>query len=343
MQYIQQKNIGYDRTNVLMTQLEADLYDQYNVVKAELLKSPSIEAVSSGSESPIEVNTVTRSVNWRGKAPTNEESFNLLSGDFDFLELMRMELVDGRDFDPAFSRDSFNYIINEKAQQAMGMENPIGEELSFWGGTGNIIGVVKGFHSASLYSPIDPLIIQIRPSWNRMLFVRTQSNQTAAALTALENVHTRFNPTYPFEYEFLDEDYGSVYKSEQTIGQLALLFTLFALFITGMGLLGLSVFAIQYRLKEISVRKVLGAEVGNLVTLLSKDFVLLILVAFAVASPIAYLVMEDWLSNFAFRTNLGWEVFLFAGGITLLIALITVGFYAFKVATMNPIQALQSE
>ncbi|MEM1121116.1 MAG: FtsX-like permease family protein [Bacteroidota bacterium] len=326
-----------------MMKLEVDMVNQYNVVKTELLKSPSIEAVSSGSESPLEVNTGTRGVNWQGKSPNNEQSFNLLSGDFGFLELLRMELVDGRDFDPALSRDSFNYIINEKAQEVMGLDDPLGEELSFWGGTGNIIGVVKGFHSASLYSPIDPLIIQIRPSWNRMLFVKTKPNQTAAALTALENVHTRLNPAYPFDYQFLDKDYGAVYQSEQTVGQLALLFTFFAILIACMGLLGLSVFAVQHRLKEISIRKVLGANVGQLVTLLSKDFVLLILVAFVAASPLAYLVMDDWLGNFAFRTNLGWEVFFMAGGITLLIAMLTVGFYAFKVATVNPIQPLQSE
>ncbi|MEM1121136.1 MAG: ABC transporter permease [Bacteroidota bacterium] len=343
MQYIQNKNLGYDRANVLMVQLEGDLYDQYNVAKAELLQSPSIEYVSAGSESPLEVNTGTRGVSWRGKAPTNEASFNLLSGDFDFLKLMRMKLVEGRDFDPAFARDSFNYIINEKALEVMGLDNPIGEELSFWGNTGNIIGVVKGFHSASLYSPIDPLIIQIRPNWNRTLFVKTKPNQTAEAIAALEQVHSRLNPAYPFDYQFLDRDYAAVYQSEQTVGQLAFLFTLFAIIIACMGLLGLSIFAVQHRLKEISVRKVLGAEVGQLVTLLSKDFVLLILAAFVVASPMAYFVMNDWLGNFAFRTDLGWEVFLFTGGIMLLIALLTVGFYALKVATINPIQPLQSE
>ncbi|MFK7934576.1 MAG: ABC transporter permease, partial [Saprospiraceae bacterium] len=343
MQYIQNKNLGFDRSNVVMMELEAGMYDQYEVAKTELLKSPSIAAVSSGNDSPIEINTGTHSVHWRGKPTTNKESFNLLSGDFGFLELMQMELVAGRDFNPAIARDSFNYIINEKAQQAMGFDDPIGKELSFWGGKGNIIGVVKGFHSSSLYSPIAPLVIQIRPDWNGTLFIKTQPNQTAAALAALEEVHSRLNPAYPFDYQFLDKDYAAVYKSEQTVGQLAFIFSLFAILIAGMGLLGLSIFAVQHRLKEISVRKVLGADIGQLVTLLSRDFVLLMLIAFAVASPIAYFVMENWLGNFAFRTELGWEVFLFAGGITLLIAVLTVGFYALKVATVNPIQPLRSD
>jgi len=225
----------------------------------------------------------------------------------------------------------------------MGFDNAIGEELSFWGNTGQIIGVVKDFNSASLYSDINPIIMLVRPDWNENLFLRTQPGKTTEAITAMEKVQVKINPDFPFEYHFLDATYEKLYKSEQAISQLSLLFTAFALFIAGIGLLGLSIFSVQRRLKEISVRKVLGAEMSNLVYLLSKDFIVLILIAFLVATPIAFLIMQDWLSNFSFSIDLGFGVFLFAAGITVLITLLTVGFYAVKVAVINPIRALQSE
>ncbi len=343
MQYIRNKNLGYERANVLYMPLEGNMFQQYTALHQELLNEPSIEAVSSANTVCMEIMANTHSVKWRGKPAGSQQSMDVLPIDFDFTEVMNMEIVQGRSYDRAYARDSFNYVINERAMEIMGFDNAVGEELSFWGNTGQIIGVVKDFNSASLYADINPIIMLVRPDWNENVFLRTQPGQTAAAIVAMERVQAKLNPDFPFEYHFLDETYEKLYKSEQTISQLALLFTVFALFIAGMGLLGLSIFSVQRRLKEISVRKVLGAEMGNLVYLLSKDFIVLILIAFVIATPIAFWVMQDWLSNFSFSTNLGLGVFFFAAGITLLITLLTIGFYAVKLMVINPIQALQSE
>ena len=341
MQYIQHKNLGFDRTNVISVPLEAAMREQYNVVREELLQLPTIEGVTSCNANPLNIRSNTHSVNWRGKKPDSQQSMNILATNFDYAEVMKLEIVEGRDFDLSYSRDSFNYLINEKALAVMGFDNPIGEALDFWGSSGEIVGVVKDFHLSSLYSDINPMVIMLRPNWSGNLLVRTKSGKSEEALASIAKIHARFNPDYPFEFSFLDSDYDEMYKSEKTIGRLSLLFTFFALFIAGIGLLGLSIFAIQRRLKEISVRKVLGANMGNLVLLLSKDFVLLILIAFILATPVAFWAMQDWLDNFSYSTNLGVGVFLFAAAITLFITLLTVGFYALKVAVINPIQSLQ--
>ena len=343
MQYIRNKNLGYERENVLYMPLEANMFQQYTVMHDELLKVPAIEAVSSANTVRMEIMASTHLVNWRGKTPGSQQAMDLLPIDFDFLEVMQMEIIKGRDFNRSFARDSMNFLINEKASKVMGFNDPIGEALTFGEFSGAIIGVVKDFNSASLYSEINPIIMVVRPEWNENVFLRTQSGKAAEAIAAMEKMQAQINPGYPFEYHFLDATYEELYKSEQTISQLSLLFAGFALFIAGMGLLGLSIFSVQQRLKEISVRKVLGAGVGNLVILLSKDFVIQILIAFSIATPIAFWVMQDWLSNFSYRVDLGFGVFFFAGGITLFITLLTVAFYAIKLAMINPIQSLQSE
>lgn len=343
MQYIRNKNIGYERANVLYMPLEANMFQQYAVIHEELLKTPAIEAVSSANTVRMEIMASTQGVTWKGKAADNQQAMEILPIDFDFVEVMQMEIVKGRSFDRSFARDSFNYLINEKAMEVMGFDNPIGEELGFSRRKGRIIGVVKDFNSATLYDQINPIIMVVRPEWNENVFLRIQPGKAAEAIAAMEKVQAKVNPDYPFEYHFLDASYEEMYKSEQSISRLSLLFTAFALFIAGIGLLGLSIFSIQRRLKEISVRKVLGAEMGNLVYLLSKDFVGLILIAFCIATPIAFWVMQNWLNNFSYSTNLGVGVFFFAAGITLFITLLTVGFYAIKVTVINPIQSLQSE
>lgn len=343
MQYIHTKNLGYERENVLYMPLEANMFSQYEVLHDELLKTPGIEAVSSANTVRMEIMASVHSIAWKGKDVGTAQAMDILPINFDFVDVMKMEIVKGRDFDRSFARDSFNYLINEKAWKVMGFDNPIGEELRMGKVTGTIIGVVKDFNSASLYSAINPIIMVVRPDWNENIFLRTQPGKAAAAIAAMEKIQAKINPNYPFEYHFLDASYEEMYKSEQTISQLSLLFTIFALFIAGMGLLGLSVFAVQRRLKEISVRKVLGAGVGNLAVLLSKDFILLILIAFSIAAPIAFWVMQNWLGNFSYRTDLGIGVFLFAGSVTLFITFLTVGFYAIKIAVINPIESLQSE
>lgn len=343
IRYIQSKNLGLDRENVLYTDLEGGLAEQYNTVKEELQRMPGIAGVTATSSNPLFVGYNTHSVEWPGKAPTEQISFRILSVNFDFLDVMKMELAKGRDFDAQLATDTFNYLINETAARAMGLEDPVDQQLSFWGSSGKIVGIVKDFHTTSLYSEIEPTIIWLQPSRTGLLYIRTAPGQANAAIASLESVQERLNPQYPLDYRFMDESYLSAYRSEQTIGQLSFYFTAFALFIACLGLIGLAVYTGQQRLKEISIRKVLGASISNLVYLLSKDFLLLILLAVIVAIPLALIFMQDWLRKFAYHIDVGVGVFLIAGGATLLIALLTVGFYAVKVAVVNPVEAIKAE
>lgn len=341
--YIQSKNLGLDRENVLYLRLEGAIGEQYNALKEELLDAPGVAAVSTTNSSPLRIRSNTHSVRWQGKDPEGQISMHILSVNFDFIDLMKMEIAEGRDFDVSYGTDSVNYIINETALKTMGFEEPLGQQLSFWGNTGSIVGVVKDFHMSTLYSEIEPTIIQLRPRNTSWLYLRTEAGRTAEAISSLETIYERFNPAYPFEYRFLDESFRATYRSEHTIGTLSYYFTGFALFIACLGLIGLAVYTGQRRLKEISVRKVMGASLGHLVFLLSKDFILMILLAFLLASPLAYFLMEEWLGHFAYSIHVSFGVFLLAGIATLLIALLTVGFYVFKVAVSNPVQALKSE
>ncbi len=343
IKYIQSKNLGLDKENVVFLRLDGDLRNNYSSLKEELLRSPAIQAVTTSNESPIDISSNTHSVNWQTKDPTNQVSFRIIDVNFDFIDVMKMELIEGRNFDQDFGTDSTNFIINEAALKIMGFEDPIGQRLNFWGRTGIIVGMVKDFHMASLHTTIEPAIIRLRPRSTSRLFLRTESGRTEEAIATLQGVYKRINPDYPFQYEFLDESFQESYENEQTVSTLSYYFTLFALFIACLGLIGLAVYTGQRRLKEVSIRKVLGASLSNLIILLSRDFLILVLIAFLIASPLAYYLVQGWLDNFAYRINIGIGLFLIAGGATLLVTLCTVGFYAAKIAISNPVEALKSE
>ncbi|MEM6842794.1 MAG: ABC transporter permease [Bacteroidota bacterium] len=341
--YIHAKNLGLDRENVISMRLEGDMRAKFGTVKEELLRSPGIASVTATSESPLEVGSNTHSVSWRGRDPDAQISMNILMVDFDFLETMKMKLVKGRNFDPKFGTDSFNYIINRRALEVMEFEEPLGEELSFWGATGTIVGVVEDFHMASLYSEISPTIIQLRPKATGQLFLRTQPGRTQEAIARLENIARQFNPSYPFEYDFLDDTFRQTYRSEMVVGKLAGYFTGFALFIACLGLFGLAAYAAERRNKEIGIRKVLGATVTSIVTLLSEDFLKLILIGSVIAIPVAWYVMHQWLQHFAYRIEISWWIFALAGLAALLIAWFTISFQSIKAALANPVDSLRNE
>lgn len=343
MQYIHSKNLGLDRENVIYLPLEGAMREKFSTVKEQLRRQPGIASVTATSESPLDVESSTHQVVWRGKAPDSQILMNVLMADFDFLEVMKMKLVAGRDFDPQFGTDSFNYIVNRKAVEAMEFEEPIGEQLSFWGRTGTIVGMVEDFHMTSLYDEIAPTIIQLRPKATWSVFVRTQPGRTPEALASLQEIASQFNPAYPFEYHFLDESFRQTYHSEMVVGKLAGYFTAFALFIACLGLFGLAAYAAERRTKEIGLRKVVGASVGNIVSLLSKDFLQLVLTGFLVAIPITWYMMHHWLQHFAYRIEISGFTFLIAGMTAMLIALITVSWQSIRAARVNPVDSLRNE
>jgi putative ABC transport system permease protein len=343
MDYVREKNLGLDRENVVSMALEGPARDQFESFRQELLSRPGIQSVTASSQNPLNVGSSTTDPAWTGKPEDDRTLFHIINTRHDFVETMDMEMVAGRTFSREFASDTANYIINERAAEAMGMANPVGQDLEFWNREGQIIGVVKDFHMGSLYTPIEPTILRLEPRDAGLLYVRTTPGETPAALASLESVYGQFNPGYPFETEFLDENYEQMYRGELVVGTLANLFAGVAIFIACLGLFGLAAYTAERRRKEIGVRKVLGASVGGVVTLLSRDFVRLVLIGFVVAAPLAWWVMNQWLDSFAYRVELGWSVFLVAGGAALLIALVTVSGQALRAATTDPVKALRTE
>jgi putative ABC transport system permease protein len=344
VEYAQSMNLGYNRENLLTIPLEGDLTGKYETFKQEATLLPGVAMVSRSSNSPTNIQNGTLGVDWDGKDPNNTIMFTNLATGYDFTGTMGLQLKDGRDYSKAYGTDTVGYILNEEAAKRIGYKDPIGKRLTFWGKKGTIIGVVRNFHFNSVHEPIKPLILHYgeKDDYGNAL-VRTKAGQTKVALKGLENLCRQLNPRFPFTYQFADEQYRNLYKSEEVVHGLANCFAALAIFISCLGLLGLAMFTAEQRTKEFGIRKVLGAKVGTLFTLLSRDFLILVFVAFVFAAPLAGWAMHEWLKQFVYRIDLHWWVFLMAGAIALLIALATVSFQAIKVAIANPVKSLRTE
>ncbi len=342
MNYIRNKNLGYKKENLVYISANGDVPQKYDVIKQSLLQVPGVEAVSSAGGQFFSWGSNSSNFRWEGKDPNESILFQHISSGFDFLKTIGAELVDGRDFSTAFPADSSNFIINQKAAQLMGMENPVGQRLQWGDQNGEIIGVVKDFPVTSLHNAQDPVILFLS-SYSNLVYVRVNSDQISSTMAQIEQTFKTHNPAYPFEYHFVDEEYDQMYRSEQRVGALSRIFAFLSIFVSCLGLFGLAAFTAEQRVKEIGIRKVLGASVPNLVTLLSKDFLLLVLVSTIVAFPVAWYIMNNWLARFAYRIDLNWQLFVLAGLMALLIALFTVSFQAIKASLANPIQSLRSE
>ncbi|MDE2725762.1 MAG: FtsX-like permease family protein, partial [Gemmatimonadota bacterium] len=339
--YMRNKDLGIDRDNLVYIRLEGAAKRQYETFRRELLQQPGIVGVTSTAHNPLRVTSTGTNAMWAGRDPSSEHIFHRLQANYDVVNTLQMELVHGREFSRDFPGDLRSFIVNEEMARAMGMENPVGTLLRF-GREGPIIGVVKNFHFQSLYTAIEPLIILLSPARTEYLFVRIAAGQTAETIAGIERVFKKFNDR-PFEFSFQDEQFERMYRNESTMGTLATFFAIFAIFISCLGLFGLASYTAEQRTKEIGIRKILGASIPNLVILLSKEFIRLVVVSFALAAPLAYHFMTEWLNDFAYHTSLGWRVFVFAGVLSLIIACITVSYQAIKVAMANPVESLRYE
>ena len=341
--FIRTQNLGMERDNLLYIPLEGAISDQQNVFKQELLRQPGIASATVSSVNPLAIGSSTSDPTWEGKSEDDNSLFYIINADYDFIETMKMEMTAGRAFSKDFGADSVNYIVNEEAVKAIGKNDILGESIDFWNQSGQVVGVVKNFNMNSFYEPIENTIIRIDPDEAGMLFVRTKPGEIQQAIESMESLHNRFNPGYPFQYTFLDQDFEATYRSETIMGTLASIFAGIALFISCLGLFGLSTFSIEQRVKEIGVRKVLGASVLNLATMLTSNFSKLVLIGALLAIPVAYVVVNQWLDNFADSIDLGVGVFLVAGAIVLGITLLTVGYQSVKAALADPVKSLRYE
>jgi predicted permease len=344
VEYIRTKNLGFDRENLVYVQLDGVLPNKYTTLEQELRRMAGVGAYTRMSQKPHGMGGNTHSVEWPGKDPNAKIMFITVSADYRMVDALKVKMRAGRDFSPAFATDSSGYVINEEAARRIGYKNPVGQPLTLWDKPGTIIGVVQDFHFQSFHEPIMPLIMWYgKPDELYYLVVRTQPGQTGRVLADLETLCKKIEPKFPFTYFLADRQYEEMYQGEQTIGTLTNYFAGLAVFIACLGLFGLASFTVEQRTKEIGIRKVLGASVHNLVGLLSKDLVKLVLVSILIASPLAGWFMHKWLQNYEYRVSITWWMYLLAGGLALLIALLTVSFQSVRAALANPVKSLRSE
>lgn len=343
LKYIREKNLGYDKQNVFSFWMR-NINNHYDAVVADLLKDPGISGVTESGADIINSSSGSTDVDWDGKR-ADQQSFNItqLPIERNFLSVMGMPLVEGKGF-TGTPADSADFILNETAIKAAGIQEPIiGKRLTFHGIKGVIAGVVKDFHFQDMHQKISPLLMQYDKYWRGKMYVRTTSKDAQSALAAVETVWKKYNADYAFDYAFLDSQFDDLYKSDAHVGQLFNCFALVTILISCLGLFGLVTFTAESKVKEIGVRKVLGAGLPDIVTLLSKQFLVLVLVAAAIAFPIARYGLTNFLQSYAYRTNLSWWVFGAAGAITLFVALVTIVFKCIQAALANPVKSLRSE
>lgn len=342
--YIQHKNLGFNRENLLYFPVEGNLNKKYNILKEEISHLSSIKQISHMTANPAGIGDGTEAISWPGSNPNDKIRFTPVGVGYDFAKTMKLELVAGREYSKDFASDSLGFIINETAQKAMGFKNAVGQSVTWGRAKGRIIGVVKDFHFQSLHTPIRPMITYLSDRYKQgNIIVRVEAGKTTEAIAQLEVLCKKINPEYPFTYYFTDEEYAKQYRSEQVVSTLSSLFAFLAIFISSLGLFGLAAFMAEQRTKEIGIRKVLGASVINLVNLLSKDFLKLVLLAFVISAPLAWYVANNWLQDFAYRTEISWWIFAVAGMLALLVAMLTVSIQAIKAALMNPVKSLKTE
>jgi ABC-type antimicrobial peptide transport system permease subunit len=343
--YILKKDLGFNKESIIVVPQREGLSKNHSPFKADLLQIPTVKNVAFVGSNLFRVPITTTDPVWPGKPVNSSIVFKVLRCDEGFIPAMSIKLVAGRNFTNTKS-DSSNYIINEKAMLAMGLtkQNAIGTTLEMWNGKGAIIGLTDDFVNGNLHQATEPLILMFTTTNGFNYYIKNiegaNINQT---LSGIEAITKKYAPDDLFEYSFLEDSYNKEYQAESILGKLSLGFTLVAVIICCLGLLGLATFAAEQRTKEIGIRKALGASVPDIVVLLSKDFVRLVLVAIILAIPTAYYFMHQWLQDFAHRINIGWVAFVAAAVAAILIASITVSFQAIRAALANPVKSLRTE
>jgi ABC-type antimicrobial peptide transport system permease subunit len=344
MHYVRNKNLGYDKSYVFTVQLPDNAVSHLDVIKNELSKQPGIlNVAASDIYDMANLENATGDLDWVGKPAHSQFIISQACIGKNFIPTMKMQLIAGGDFSgtPA---DSTHYILNETAVKKMGLRPPyIGQQISFHRRQGTIIGVLKDFNFKSLKDPVTPLLFFTQWYQGNMLYVRTTAADAQQAIAAVKKQYQKYASYIPFTYNFIDKQFAAKYESDQREGTLFNLFAAIAIFISCLGLLGLATFTAQRRTKEIGVRKVLGASVGNLIRLVSVDFLKLVIIAIVIAIPVGWFVMNKWLENFAYKTDISWWIFLAAAAMAILIAVLTVSFQAIRAAVANPVEALRSE
>lgn len=345
IQHAKNRPIGFDRSGLLSISINTpDLHKPDQALREDLMQTGAILNMAKSSSPTSEVWSNDASFSWPGKDPNQLGDFGTIGITHEYGKTVGWQLKKGRDFSRNFSTDAFGIVVNESAVGYMGLKEAVGTNVKWNGEQYTIIGVIQDVVTGSPFMPIQPTIFMLKEDWAYFFHIRLNPAMTAQqALSKLELVFKKYNPESPFEYKFASEEYDQKFHAEERIGQLSTVFATLAIFISCLGLFGLASFFAEQRQKEIGIRKVLGASVANLWQMLSKDFLVLVIVASVLAIPVSYYLMHNWLQHYTYRTTLSWMIFAVAMFGALFITLITVSFQAIKAALLNPVKSLRSE
>jgi putative ABC transport system permease protein len=341
LNYIRTKDLGYDKSHTLSFWMR-DMNIHYDAARAELLKQPGVQEVTRSNQDIIRFTGFTGAVDWDGKDPKQNLIIHPIAVDKDLISFFRMKLIQGSSFTGALT-DSAHFILNEAAVVEMGIRDPVGKRFKMGEINGTIIGVVQDFHYTSMREKIAPAIFWYSPKNLDRMYIKVSAGNEQKTIAAAGAQFAKYNSAYPFSYAFLDDSFDNLYKSETQEGILFAYFAGIAIFISCLGLLGLAAYTAQVRIREIGIRKVLGAGIGNITAMLSIHFIKLVLIAIWIATPIAWYAMHKWLEGFAYRTNLNVWIFILTGLLALLIAFATLSYQAIRAALINPAKILRTE
>jgi ABC-type antimicrobial peptide transport system permease subunit len=343
LHYMKEKELGYDKDHLIYLPLRGDSDQFYSTLKQELKKSDKIVNVTGTRHYPIWIGSNTSGVDWDGKDPDFEVLVSIGSVDFDYVETMKIELLEGRSFSKFFSTDTSNaFMINEVMMNIMGGQTVVNHRFDL-GKEGIIVGVMKNFHYQSVENNIEPLALRVDPKNMNYIVIRLAAGNIHDAIDYVEKTWKHLVKNYPFEYSFVDQEIDDMYSNWDRVSSLLRYFAVLAIVIACLGLFGLASFMAEQRTKEIGVRKVLGASTGSLVILMSKDFTKWVLLANVIAWPVSYYTLDKWLENFAYRIDIGIESFVLAGVMALFIALLTVMYQSISAAKANPVDSIKYE
>ncbi|HRI20604.1 MAG TPA: ABC transporter permease [Panacibacter sp.] len=350
MQFVQDTNPGYNKSQVLNFYLPRTVdYNTKDItiqtIKNELLSKRNIESVTIANQGIADVGSYSSgAADWEGRDTSFNPKIAQLSADADFAKTMQLQMKEGRWFQQGNAGDKNNVVLNETAINELQIHRPyIGQRFRWKGNTGEIIGVVKDFKYRSLHDKTGPLVAFQAPNWYNLFSVRMAPTSASQSIADVENIWKKFFPGTPLEYNFLDDSFNNLYKADQQTASLIFGFAIIAIVISALGLFALAAFTAEQKAKEIGIRKVLGASVTSITQLLTKDFLKLVIVAIILALPVAWIAMDKWLQNFAYRINIAWWMFLLAGIVAVVIAISTISFQAIKAAIANPVKSLRTE
>lgn len=344
IQHGKDRPIGFDNSGLISVDWSDDIDKHYDALEQELLSSGAIVSMCKSNSPPSDIYSNNNGWEWKNSQPVDKTViFSTIATEYNYTKTLGIKLLEGRDFSKDFA-DSSSVILNQAAVKRMGLKNPVGELLKWNGAPKTVIGVIPDIQMESPFRPISPLTILYSKGWVGCVNLRINpAISVSEAIRRMKPIFDKYNPAFPFDYTFADEEYAKKFNYEELVGNLALIVAILAIFISCLGLFGLASFTAEQRVKEIGVRKVLGASVLNLWQLLSRDFVILVLIACAIAIPVAWYFMNDWLKPYDYRITIGYGVFVMVVLVAVVITLMTVSFQAIKAAVANPVKSLRTE